>query len=111
VTTYTRALSVTDSTGPCYAPALTAETVDVTFADGDTSHAQTVASTAVRTASTFAWCLVDSTASKNPEEAAAEGFRLVFGPIVDSTSYQVTAQTDGPTSGTFRVRVTVINGG
>ena len=110
MTVYTRSVSVTD-VGPCYAPGLTAETLDVVFADGDTSVTQTVSSTAVRTASTFAWCMVDSTTSKNPEEAAAEGFRLFFGTIVDSTSYQITAQTDGPTSGTFRVRVTVINGG
>jgi hypothetical protein len=114
MTVFTRSLSVAD-VGPCYAPALTTDELLITIPEGDTSITYEVTQPNVRTASNFAITICDGTAVlpqyKTADEAIAEGLRVGIKTIIDSTSYEVELQTDSRTSGTFCIRVTVINGG
>jgi len=82
--------------------------VDVPFATGDSSAYVDVAATWARATSqmSYRWSLQEDTATKNTEEAAAEGFRVSFTNIVAGVGFRLLAFTDYPSNGTFRVRVT-----
>lgn len=80
--------------------------VDIPFAFGDTS-AQVVVPAAWLTAGTQLVSTVqEATATKNPEEAAAEGFQVTFTDLIVGASFTIIGQTREPSNGTFRVRVT-----
>lgn len=82
--------------------------VDVAFTTGDTSAFVDVGATWTRAAAdmSFRWSIQEDTATKNTEEAAAEGFRVSFANIVAGVGFRLIAFTDAPSNGTFRVRVT-----
>jgi hypothetical protein len=79
--------------------------VDLAFAPGDTSKSATVAAAWYTAGTSLSWA-VQSTVSKTPEEAALEGFRVAFQNLVDGVGFDIVGVTDGPSTGTFRVRVT-----
>ena len=80
--------------------------VDIPFPDGDTSARVVVPATWLTAGTQLVWSIQEATATKNPEEAIAEGFQCGFVDLVAGVSFTIIGQTVGPSNGTFRVRVT-----
>lgn len=82
--------------------------VDIPFTTGDTSAQVVVPATWLTAGTQLVPSIQESTATKNPEEAAAEGFQVSFTDRLPGVSFTVIGQTRDPSNGTFRVRITGI---